>query len=234
MAPLRALEAAWTRPSVGVASRRPSWLSPAAANTPLTASIAPSDLPSQLPPLGEAAAAAEEECVSEPSGLLDAPDPSCGAEAPPSDTAVRDVTIRALSAELETLRATASELAVALVTAQRRVLEASEGALVRLALDIAAKVVAQRMDEDPTQIVDWARDAIATLPVREALVVALSPDLAERIAEPAWNAVTEGMHRLEVDATLAPATCEIRATSASIEVSAAGRLAAIGEAIGAI
>ncbi len=233
MAPLRALDAAWTRPSVGVASRRPSWLSPAANEAP-TASSAPPSLPSQLPPLGEAADAAEQECVSEPSELLAAQDPSCGAEAPPSETEVRDATILALSAELETLRSTASELAVALVTAHRRVLEASEGALVRLALDIAAKVVGQRMDEDPAQIVDWAHDAIATLPVREALVVALSPDLAERIPEPFWNTATEGTHRLEVDATLAPATCEIRATSASIEVSAAGRLAAIGEAIGAI
>lgn len=233
MSPLRALEAAWTRPSVGVASRRPSWLSPAAVNGPLTGSIAPI-APSQPPPPGEEEGAREEECVPVPCGPPVTEEASGRVDALLAETAVRDATIRALSGELETLRTTASELAAALVTAHRRVLEASEGALVRLALDIAAKVVGQRMDEDPEQIVAWARDAIATLPVREALIVALSPDLAERIPEAAWNTVTEGTHRVEVDATLAKATCEIRATSASIEVSAAGRLAAIGEAIGAI
>jgi flagellar biosynthesis/type III secretory pathway protein FliH len=150
------------------------------------------------------------------------------------ERAEHEETVRELNEELETLRKTTADLAETLATTRRRVLEASEGELVKLALVIAERVVGTQIALDPARIVSWAKEAIATLPARDALVVALSTDLAEQLPEGVWTDVTNGRHTLEVDPSLPKGTCDVRAAVASVEVSAAARMAAVGETIGAL
>jgi flagellar biosynthesis/type III secretory pathway protein FliH len=114
------------------------------------------------------------------------------------------------------------------------VLEASEGELVKLALAIAERVIGLELTTNPEQLVSWAKEAIATLPAREQLVVALSSDLADVLPKSAWVNVTNDRHTLEVDHRLPPGTCEVRTSATSVEVSAAARLEAVSETIGAI
>lgn len=215
--------AEWTRPSDAVCARKPSWLAPPPSRAPdsrprLSVVPAPRLASVAPPPSGSAVNAAAPPLAMAPRWELDE----------------REETIRQLSAELASLRATAAGLAATLATAQKRMLEASEGELVKLALVIAERVVGMATNADPALIAGWARDAIASLPGREIMVVAISSDLAASVPESTWAVARDGMHRLEVDKTLPPATCEIRAGLASVEVSAAARLAAVGEAIGAI
>ena len=80
---------------------------------------------------------------------------------------------------------------------RRRVLEASENELVKLALVIAERVVSDAVAADPSVLAKWAKEAIALLPAKESIVVAISPDLAECVPEGAWAIATEGEHRLE-------------------------------------
>lgn len=217
MGAARVLE--WTQQPLALASRRPSWLAPPRELSdakPRLSVVPPSRLASVAPPASRA-------------GVGDTASTTLSSH----DGDPRDETIRTMSLELETLRNTAAELATTLATARRRILEASEGELVKLALVIAERVVGEAVAVNPANIAAWARDAIATLPVRETMVVAISSDLAEHVPTTAWTIATNGQHRLEVDPTLAPATCEVRAGVASIEVSAVARIAAVGEAIGA-
>ncbi len=229
--------ATWMQPSLGGIARRPSWLAPPAAVEPVVRLSCPPRprRTSLLPPaFAGGARGANERRMSDPGGLRGEAGEPRSTQDLIEEVERRDEAIRAMTVELAALRATAGELAGALATTRRRLLEASEGELVRLALDIAARVVGQQIDADPSQIVGWARDALATLPARETMIVAIAPDLAELVPDGTWAAAIAGAHRIEIDPSLPPATCEIRAGSASIEVSATARLAAVGEAIGAI
>lgn len=236
MGAARVLEAAsWTQAQLGLVTRRPSWLAPAQ----------PAAAPGQV---GQTAKGPEStRSPARPSAM---PRPRLTSMPPPASTgtratsealavaqaelAQREQELAAMNEELEALRNTSADLAASLATARRRLLEASEGELVKLALGIASRVVGEELASDPTRIVTWAREAIASLPARESMVVAIAKDLAERVPEDAWATATEGAHRLEIDPSLPPGTCEVRAGAATVEVSAAARLDAIGEAIGAL
>ena len=146
----------------------------------------------------------------------------------------RDEQVTVLTGELEALKAQTGKLAAQLATLRRRTMEASESELVKLALVIAARVVSDAVKADPTIMAKWAKQAIAMLPAKGEIVVAVSPDLAECVPEAAWAMATEGEHRLEVDKSLPANTCEVREGVISVEVSEAARMAAVGEAIGAI
>lgn len=219
MGAARVLE--WTQPRSALVLRRPSWLAPAANVTeprPRLSVLPAGRLASVAPP---ASGAGVSEVVATP-------------PLSSHDDVERDELIRTMGLELETLRRTVAELAATLAIARRRMLEASEGELVKLALVIAERVVGVAIAADQSAIAIWARDAIATLPPRDEMVVAISSDLADSVPESVWAIATNGQHRLEVDPALAPATCEVRAGVASIEVSAGARIAAVGEAIGAV
>jgi flagellar assembly protein FliH len=207
----------WMQPSESLSARRPSWLAPRPSEPRPRLSMVPGPRLASIAPAPSSARIGEVAFV-ETADDIDA----------------RDEMIRTMGLELEALRSTAAELAATLATARRRMLEASEGELVKLAVVIAARVVGGAITADPTLIAAWARDAIATLPARDGMIVAISPDLAAHVPESAWEMATNGTHRLEIDPALPPATCEVRSGVASIEVSVAARIAAVGEAIGAI
>lgn len=224
MGAARVIDAAsWTQaqPSVGV--RRPSWLAPAvpsrapeSTRSPARASVAPRPRLTSMPPPASAALRSTSDAIATMQAEL----------------ASREQEMAAMAAELETVRGTAAELAASLATVRKQLLEASEGELVKLALGIASRVVGEALEADPNRVVVWAREAIASLPARETMVVAISTDLAERVPESAWELATAGAHRLEIDAALVAGTCEIRSGAAVVEVSPSARLAAVGEAIG--
>ncbi|MDB4947098.1 MAG: hypothetical protein JWP97_6632 [Labilithrix sp.] len=212
----------WSVASSKAAVQRPSWATPANAPAPRSEGRPQLKvLPSVKPPPPSVSRPPEAYVVE--------------AAAPPSRV-VREhaEAIAALTAEVDVLKATAADLAAQLATTRRRILEASEGELVKLAIAIAGRVVGEAVAADPALIVGWANEAIAMLPPREAIVVAMSPDLAAAVPVDTWTIATEGEHRLEVDRTLPRGTCEVRAKATSIEVSAGARMAAVGEAIGAV
>ena len=218
MGAARNLEATtWTQPAAGVAPRRPSWLAPASTRRvsvpPRRLSIVP------RPPEADADADANAEAQAKADELA-------------NELALRDETMAAMREENDALRATAASLAASLATVRKHVLESSEGELVGLAMAIAKRVVGDALIADPSQITAWAKEAIASLPARETMVVAISSDLAASVDASAWTQATCGEHRLEVDATLPAGTCEVRTAEATVEVSAAARLGAVGEAIG--
>lgn len=220
MGAARVLEATtWTHAATDVAARRPSWLAPAPSRS---VSMAPRRL-SIVPCAPDADAEAEAKADATARAK---------AEELGNELGRRDETIAALRTELDALRETAASLAASLATVRKHVLESSEGELVGLAMTIAKRVVGDSLIADPSQITRWAKDAIASLPARETMVVAISSDLAASIDATAWAHATNGEHRLEVDATLPAGSCEVRTSEATVEVSAGARLDAVGEAIG--
>lgn len=230
----------WIQPGLGTVSRRPSWLAPAPPKLPTPEPPPPSIRPS-VPPRSRMPSVVPPS-MSQPTLLI--ADNDIGPDGPRStsvaqlfsaeEVARRDATILELTEELERLRDTAAHLSVSLATERRRVLEASQGELVQLALRIAAKVVGEELEHDAGRIAQWAKEAISSLPAKETLVVAISADLAERISDAQWDYATQGTHKVEIDPSLPSGTCELRTGVTSVEVSAAARLAAVGEAIGAL
>lgn len=215
----------WMHPAGnGTSLRRPSWLAPALAPAPISTRPKLSVVPS-----------AKVTTISPPPASR--PRPS---DRPSPDSmmlrerAAHEDRVRALNEELDALRATTAQLAQTLATTRRHLLEASEGELVKLALLIAQRVVGQELAANPELITAWAKDAIAALPAREALVVAISTDLADELPKSMWTNVTGDRHTLEVDHLLPPGTCEVRASATSVEVSATTRMAAVSETIGAL
>lgn len=223
MAAVRVL--AWMHPASTISTlRRPSWLAPAPpAAAPISTRPRLSVVPSMKSP-----------SVAPPASK---PRPS---ERPAPDSmrirerAAHEERVRALEQEIETLRKTTAQLAQTLATTRRHVLEASEGELVKLALVVAERVIGLELAANPEQVVTWAKEAIAALPAREQLIVAISTDLADELPRSAWANVTNDRHTLEVDHGLPPGTCEVRTSSTSAIVSATARLEAVSETIGAI
>ncbi len=218
---------AWMHPAGGLTPlRRPSWLAPAAPPPPPV---------STRPRLSVVPGMMKMATIAPPPASK--PRPS---ERPSPDSmmvrerAAHEERVRGLHDEIETLRKTTAELAQTLATLRRHVLEASEGELVKLALGIAERVVAQELAANPELIVAWAKEAIALLPARETLVVAISTDLADELPKSAWTNLTNDRHTLEVDHALPPGTCEVRTAATSATVSAAARMAAVSETIGAL
>ena len=224
MAAVRVL--AWMHPAGSIAPlRRPSWMAPPA---PIAAPISTRPRLSIVPSVKSPSIAPPPASKPRPS------------ERPAPDSmrirerAAHEETVRALHAEIDTLRGTTAQLAQTLATMRRHVLEASEGELVKLALVIAQRVVGLELTANPEQLVTWAKEAIATLPAHEQLVVAISTDLADELPKSAWANITSDRHTLEVDHRLPPGTCEVRTSATSVEVSAAARMEAVSETIGAI
>jgi len=119
-------------------------------------------------------------------------------------------------AELEATVATLSDEIVAL---RMRALEESEPELVRLALEIAERIVGREIASDPAIVGAWAKEALRKLGDRHALVVAVSPDLAHAV---------EGAI---VDGSLPRGSCEIRDGARTIELGQDARIQAMADVL---
>lgn len=114
-------------------------------------------------------------------------------------------------------------------TLRERVLAASEPELVRLACAVAARVVGRELRVDPAVLASWAREAVAALDGREGAAVVVAPDVAARVPAEAWAHSLGSDHAVTVDPSLPPGAMAVRAGASTIDVSAAGRLAAVGD-----
>jgi flagellar assembly protein FliH len=106
----------------------------------------------------------------------------------------------------------------------------AERELVRLAMAVAERVVAQEISVAPELVVTWAREAIAGSALGEHFVVALAPDLASAIDVGAWDELAPVV---KTDPALPSGTCEVRDGGRVVSVSSETRLALVGEQLAA-
>jgi hypothetical protein len=205
----------------GISVPTPSWMAPPLPELRLD--------PGELPPLRVSVP------PPSPAGLYDGSSPTIDSIValigdlpvePPPPPAYPD--LRADYAALEAqLKATVDTLA----SLRRQILEASEPALVKLASAIGGRIAGQELRLDPGIIVGWAQEAIEQLASDDPVVVAISSDIAIALEEAAWAPLGASVSRIETDPTLAPASCEIRSASASVDASLAGRTEAINREV---
>jgi flagellar biosynthesis/type III secretory pathway protein FliH len=109
--------------------------------------------------------------------------------------------------------------------------EDAERELVKLAMAVAARVVARELATAPELLVVWAREAIAGSPLGEQLELALSSDLSTTLTGADWGELAPFVAR---DPGLPSGTCEVRDGKRVITVDAATRLELVGEHLAAI
>jgi hypothetical protein len=132
-----------------------------------------------------------------------------------------------LEGEVAKLEAEVARLSGALASVRAKILEESEPEMVALSLSIARRIVGQELSADPSLIGAWITEGLAALPKKDDLTVALAPDLASTVERLGIEA-----HRILVDASLHPGTCELRQGSTTIEIGKDARLAAVADALG--
>jgi len=138
-----------------------------------------------------------------------------------------------LDAEIVALRGEVARLADLLASVRAQLLEDAEPEVVRLAVAVAERVVGRELAADPALVGAWAMEAIAALPDRTGLVVAVSPDVSDLLGEREGAAErTVARAPIVVDPALAPGSCELRSGATTAAVDAAARLASVRDALG--
>lgn len=200
---------AWLRP---VPRQKPSWIAPRSAETVGIPAIPPVELP---PPVLSVEAE----------------------DAPPVSVLPIHESIIPMSmgrseivAEREALRATVGNLATELTKVKANAKEELVGDLVKLSLAVAGKIIGRAVEEDPSIIAGWAREAVGLLPGKSEVTVALAPSVAASLPRDAFADVG----RVIVDENLAPGTCEVREGTSTVEVSAKARLEAMAAELGGV
>jgi flagellar biosynthesis/type III secretory pathway protein FliH len=135
--------------------------------------------------------------------------------APPAYPDLRD--------ENAELRRALAALTGELARVRKDVREASEAELVRLACAVAERVVGEELSTDPGHIIAWAREGIEALDSRENVVVAIAADLGRVLPSEEWNELGPNV-TVEIDAALAPSTCEVRSRTGVARIGAAARM----------
>ncbi|OJY30257.1 MAG: hypothetical protein BGO98_26335 [Myxococcales bacterium 68-20] len=136
-----------------------------------------------------------------------------------------------LEDELLALREETARLAVELASVRARVLEESEPEIVRLAVTVASRIVGRELATDPALVLGWIREGFAALPGKEAVVVAVAPDIAAAISRDALEG-TATAAKVVVDDALRPGSCELREGATVVPIGAGERIAAISDALG--
>lgn len=205
----------------------PSWIAP---QDPTPAP--PPDDDREPPSISAAMPIAEERraTVAPPTEAPVAPEttPAPRASRSPS-VAPRSTRGTELAIENAALRTQLADLAFTIARLRRDVVQSAEPELVRLACAVAVRAVGRAVDADPALYVAWVRDAIAELPTRIDVTIAVSPDVAAALPPEAWDGLGAA---IEVDDSLGRARCEVRAGASSIEVSAEGRAEAVAAHLG--
>lgn len=228
MAAVRRSDApAWGKPGTKIV-RRPSWIVPPAARERVPASAPPSRVPGSVGsrrPMASAAPAPmpmAEEVFAE----------SMQHAASFEESGVTTMANLEYENTIEALRQQVAELAGALMSVRQRILESIEPDVVRLAYTIAERVVGREVSAEPELVLGWIRESAAALPNRDEIVVAVAPDVAERISEAAVLGAAISASKMVIDPTLAAGTCELREGSSSAPAGAGARLEAVADALG--
>lgn len=221
----RITPAPWTRPGAPRVSGRPSWIGmprgvlPACAQSQVRA-------PSTPPP-------SERGRENVPSVIAPAivPIPIERDSVPPPSPIIQTGRELELEDELLALREETARLAVELASVRARVLEESEPEIVRLAVTVASRIVGRELATDPALVLGWIREGFAALPGKEAVVVAVAPDIAAAISRDALEG-TATAAKVVVDDALRPGSCELREGATVVPIGAGERIAAISDALG--
>lgn len=120
-----------------------------------------------------------------------------------------------------------------IATIRRDVLEASERDLVKLAMVIAERVTGRELQTDPALVARWARAGIDALDSQDTTTIAVSQDIADVVPDEAWTDRDGNNVAPLVDPNLPPGSCEVRGEFSRVDASLAGRLVALGDAVGA-
>lgn len=197
----------------------------------LRSAAKPSAPPAPLPPpLPDTAPPGGAVSLEPPVPQRDLPDPEAPREDPrEAELVVLHDALDELRKEHDALRAHAHELEGRFGQYRREVLAEAEGQLLRLALNIAERVVARELRTDPALIAQWAAESLGAL---AAVSGELRPSLAVGVAthalvpEDAWSELL-GDVKVERDPALPPLGCELRAGFSAVDLSPAQRLGAL-------
>lgn len=142
------------------------------------------------------------------------------------------------SPELEALRQQNAQLEQTLAEAisescrmRRKILEESEGELVKLAVVIAKQIVGRELRAKPELATDWAKEAIEQLASDDAVTIAISPEVEPLLSMEKWLQIVPGV-TVVVDATLQPGQTQVRSLHTRIGAGRVERAAAVIEALG--
>lgn len=136
-----------------------------------------------------------------------------------------------LQAEIVELQAALTAAVAETARVRREVMEASAPELVRLAAAIAEQVIGKRFDHDPSILAALAREGIDALLESEELVVAVSPDLSDRVPSEVWARALEGHATVVTDPGLDAMRCEVRGKSSRVSVDPRSRLRVVLDAL---
>jgi flagellar biosynthesis/type III secretory pathway protein FliH len=142
------------------------------------------------------------------------------------------------SPELEALRQQNAQLEQTLAEAiaescrmRKKILEESEGELVKLSLAIAQQVVGRELRANPELAIGWAKEAIEQLSSDDAVTIAISPEVEPLFSPEKWLQIAPGV-TVVVDATLQPGQTQVRSLHTRIGAGRVERAAAVIEALG--
>lgn len=136
-----------------------------------------------------------------------------------------------LQAEIVELQAALTAAVAETARVRREVMEASAPELVRLAAAIAEQVIGQRFERDPSILAALAREGIDALLESDELIVAVSPDLADRVPPEVWARALEGHATVVSDPGLDAMRCEVRGKSSRVAVDPRSRLRVVLDAL---
>ena len=142
------------------------------------------------------------------------------------------------SPELEALRQQNAQLEQTLAEAigescrmRKKVLEESEGELVKLSLAIAEQIVGRELRANPELAIAWAQEAIEQLSTDDAVTIAISPEVEPLLTPEKWLQIVPGV-TVVVDNTLQPGQTQVRSLHTRVGAGRVERAAAVVEALG--
>ncbi len=136
-----------------------------------------------------------------------------------------------LQAEIAALQAALTAAVAETARVRREVLEASAPELVRLAAAIAEQVIGRKVEQDPAILAALAREGIDALLEADELIVAVAPDLADRVPPEVWARALEGRATVVTDPALDAMRCEVRGKSSRVAVDPRARLRVVLDAL---
>lgn len=139
--------------------------------------------------------------------------------------------LHVVAEELERQREANRALIRALGRAREDLFSDGEGELLRLAVAVAGRVVAQELTTPVPIVTRWVREAIAMYGGGTGLTLVLSPELVAAMPASQWETVA-GDVGVAVDPALEGVCCELRGPDARAPLSAKHRLEAVAEALG--
>jgi flagellar biosynthesis/type III secretory pathway protein FliH len=167
-----------------------------------------------------------------------APNPAEAELAPVSTHETKFNVLVEESPELEALRQQNMQLEQTIAEAigescrmRRKILEESEGELVKLAIAIAQQIVGRELRANPELATDWAKEAIEQLASDDAVTIAISPEVEPLLTPEKWLQIVPGV-TVVVDQALQAGQTQVRSLHTRIGAGRVERAAAVIEALG--